>query len=203
MLHHFNSPWISVQQVAKHQEIKDKLMPIMLAYYEEHLTDPNYIWGKSQTVNSHYHQDLTVFDADMIQEIVWNPLDAMFEEQKQSGMKMPEKSHLIGMWWNIYPPHSWAPTHKHLGYDISGTYFLELDEPNGLVFVPPCIDGYFPFSSENYFTDEITQESNVVFFPSGLAHYVEPCNKRRMSVSFNILCDAPEKQVNPLMRLIT
>jgi len=211
MLHRFSSPWLFVHQVSAHEQIKSKLKPMMLDYYNEHKDDQDYQWSNSPMINSHYHQDLTVFDSQMVNEIVWKPLDLMFDELKRTNTKydddelfyMPAKSHLIGMWWNIYPPDTWAPLHAHAGYDLSGAYFLELDEPNGLVFCPPVLDGYFPFSSTSYYTNKNTTEGDVVIFPAGLNHYVTPSKKLRMSISFNLLCDAPEDKVNPLMRLIS
>jgi len=204
MLYRFPSPWLYVHRVAAHEQIKSKLKPIMLDYYNQHKDDVDYQWDKSPMINSHYHQEPTYFDSQMVNEIVWKPLDAMFGELKSDdSFYMPAKSHLIGIWWNIYPPNSWAPLHTHLGHDLSGSYFLELDEPNTLSFSPPILDGYFPFSESLHHTNEITSEGDVVIFPSALQHYVTPSKKLRMSISFNLLCDAPEDKVNPLMRLIS
>lgn len=200
MLHQFKAPFVYVHRVQNHDAIKAQLMPNILSFYHEHKNDPDYHWAKSKTVNSHCHQDLSIFTPEMYREIVWNPLDAMLNELPD--YSKPYKSYLTSMWWNIYPPQSFAEVHDHRCYDISGAYFLHLTEPNTLCFDPPCHDGFFPFTHETLHTDDITSEGDVVLFPSALRHYVNPCLELRATISFNIACDITETNTNPLSQVL-
>ena len=74
--------------------------------------------------------------------------------------------------------------------DLSGAYFLHMDEPNTLCFQPYSFDGFFPSSSSDYLsTSDITEEGYVAIFPAHLLHYVNPCKSQRVTISFNLLCD--------------
>ncbi len=187
MLYRFKSPFVYTQKVNNHEFIKAQLMPHILSFYTQHKDDPDYHWADSQTINNHHQQDLSVFTEQMYKDIVWDPVDAMLIELNQT--PSPARSHIAGMWWNIYPAGSFAQVHDHRGYDLSGAYFLHMNEPNTLMFEPQCNDGFFPFTYDILATHDITQEGYVAIFPSSLKHYVNPCKEMRVTISFNLSCD--------------
>lgn len=184
MLHKFRSPFVYIQKVKNHEFFKSQLVSHILEFYNKNQNDSKYFWGNSQTVNNHYHQDKSIFTDEMYNNIIWNPIDNMFRELKD--YPIPSKSYLSGIWWNIYPPGSFAESHNHQGNDLSGVYFLHLTEPNTLIFEPPCNDGFFQLTYETLNTKDITEEGDVVIFPSSLRHHVNPCQNLRIGISFNI-----------------
>jgi len=193
MIHKFNSPFIFTMKIKNHLDIKKHLTPIISAHYESNKDKQQSKWGKSQTITNHYNQDWSAYRQSDIDDIVWQPVNQMFEElssTKQLLDGVPKQSKLLSLWWNTYEPNSYAPPHDHRGYDFSAVYFLHLDEPNTLCFQPYSFDSIFPsVSTDVVFTDDITEEGSIVIFPAHLLHYVNPCKKIRRTISFNIQCD--------------
>jgi len=200
-LHTFRSPFVYTHTVNNHEFLKAELMPSILSQYTQNKTNDDYRWARTNTINNHHAQDLSLFTPQILKDMIWNPLDAMFDDMK-SFYSIPYKSHLAGIWWNVYTAGSTAQVHDHRGYDLSGVYLLHMNEPNTLTFQPECYDGFFPFTYDILYTDSITQEGTVLFFPSAMKHYVNPCTEMRVSISFNLICDVNKDQCNPMKVLI-
>jgi len=182
------------QKVENHDLIKCALLPHILSYYHTHQKDSNYTWGITQTVSSSNHEnedDLyilkEVITDSMYKDIIWNPLDNMMKELHENTYNVPQESFLSSLWWNVYPAGSFAQPHTHRGHDLSGVYFLHMNERNTLMFQPASQDNLFAFTDRVYDTEHIP-EGHVILFPSMLQHYVNPCKEMRVSISFNIRC---------------
>lgn len=199
---HPRPPFLYTQQIENHEYIKAQLMPHILSFYQEHKDDEDYHWGNINVVNNHRHQSVELFTNQILNDLIWNPTDNMIEEMN-GHYPIPARSHLAGIWWNIYPAGSYAQVHDHRGYDLSGVYFMHMNEPNTLVFQPDSNDSFFPWTADTLYTDKMTQEGSLVLFPSGLKHYVTPVSEMRISISFNLICDITDRKTNPMKMLIS
>jgi len=199
---HPRPPFLFTTQIESHEYIKATLMPHVLSFYHEHKDDENYYWGKINVVNNHHHQSVSLFTNQILTDLIWNPLDLMIKEMNGC-YPVPAQSHLAGIWWNIYPAGSYAQVHDHRGYDLSGVYFMHMNEPNSLVFQPESQDSFFPFTSDTLYTDKITKEGTLVLFPAGMKHYVTPVSEMRISISFNLICDISTDKKNPMNILVS
>lgn len=184
MIFNFDSPFVAWYPVNNHQELKEKYLPIITQQKQEIQFDSISFANNSHT--SYYHRDLDnpLKQKDLIDAIVWQPFDSLLNEKQIT--PSPTKSNLKDIWWNYYYHNGYAKPHKHVTSDFSGIYLLQLDEPNTTEFLQ--ISGELPnhpFMQKEYSTQHIT-EGHVIIFPSFLLHYVTPCSKTRVVISWNI-----------------
>jgi hypothetical protein len=132
-------------------------------------------------------RDLSMY-TDLIQNGIYPAVSRMFEAMPQ--LVRPESSQVVDIWYNRYTPGAGQEIHTHstkYGQQtryLSGTYILELDEPNGTVFYNvnaagnPMVSDLLHMSS--------AKEGDILLFPAHLPHYVKPCIKRRTTIAFNL-----------------
>lgn len=137
--------------------------------------------GNAITTNGSF--DLSPFTPDILNDIVWSPLDLMFNELQPP--YQPVNSKLQSIWWNYYQPGEYTEPHKHVDADFSGIYLLHLDEPNTTSFYSNGNSGPSPLFEQYIHTNHLT-EGHVIIFPSRLLHYTKPSIKERYVVVFNI-----------------
>lgn len=86
----------------------------------------------------------------------------------------------IKYWYNSYDKGHFQEPHTHYPCTLSAVWFLRGD-PSDLKFVSPT--SFFPFTrNEQPFK---FNNGDIVFFPSGLTHYVAPAKQPRTTVAFN------------------
>lgn len=186
MLHEFPAPFIGWYPVENHTQIKDELLPKIYSHatkkqdcFKRQCTGLN-----SAPTTTFYHQSFDYFTDDILNSIVWKPLNELFKEKQLQ--PTPIQSDVTGLWWNIYERGDSAAIHRHLSADFTGIYLLHNEEPNKTVFYNPGQPApNYPHLIESYTTEHIT-EGHVILFPSYLLHYVLPCEKHRVIVSFNV-----------------
>jgi len=92
----------------------------------------------------------------------------------------PVEKLIANCWYNDYREGHFQEPHRHCPSTLSAVWFLRGD-PCDLRFVPPI--SFFPFIQISQpFSPEL---GDVLFFPSGLTHYVSPAKKHRTTVAFN------------------
>jgi uncharacterized protein (TIGR02466 family) len=195
---HPRPPFIFVTTIQNHESIKAQLMPDILSFYHEHKDDEQQHWNKIPVVTNYNHQSVDCFTDEIKQDLIWNSLDLMFHEMN-GHYPIPSQIHLTSIWWNVYTSGSYANSHDHRGYDLSGVYFLHMNEPNTLVFEPDSSDSFFPWTTETFYTNDKTTEGSLVLFPSSMKHYVTPVSEMRITISFNLICNLSEKWYNGLV----
>lgn len=187
MIHNFDAPFVAWYPVNNHQQIKQTLLPKILSHSnkKENCFKRQFQTGLlSSATTSFYHQSLDYFTDDILNAIVWQPFDAMLEEKQYN--VGPTHSDIIGLWWNVYERGDSASLHRHSSADFTGIYLLHNEEDNKTVFFHDEVgQPNFPKTNALYHTNHIT-EGYTILFPSHLLHYVEPCEKNRVIVSFNI-----------------
>ena len=104
-----------------------------------------------------------------------------------NNLKTPRQSTVTEIWYNYYNTLQGQEVHNHSGSSLSGIYLLHLQEENKTVFYSHSSTNSI-LCNETKKTTEI-QEGNIMLFPSHLAHYVLPCNKKRITIAFNIKVD--------------
>lgn len=195
MIYRFPQNFVYWQKVECHDKIKQK-------YYDKILENENIIsnnsnWlGKLKT--SFHHQELNKFIQEdyFINNVVWKYFDSMLHEMKDN-IIIPIESFISCAWYNLYQKGDFQEVHQHdknyvvegnklYSNSFCGIYLLHLEETNKTIFYqePPV-----PCSVNNsgvVFDTSFLEEGNVIFFPSGLSHYVLPSESKRCTVSFNI-----------------
>lgn len=125
----------------------------------------------------------------LITSAIYPALDRMFLAMPE--LNRPLQSSVVRIWYNRYEAGHTQEVHTHaksMGSTptISGVYFLELNEPNPLVFFSPA-GASNPLISEALKAD-FASEGDIILFPSAMPHYVLPCKTTRTTIAFNINC---------------
>lgn len=193
----FPSNFVYWEKVDEHQEIKEEYLPKIK---NSSIDLPRKDSWLCNVINSAHHKELNnkIFDEYFIDKVIWKYFDKMLENRPYD-FEVPKRSAIAGVWYNIYSEGQYQEAHDHYGsfmytseetttVDLfSGIYLLELNEPNKTVFFQPAPTPVNKsLSGISYPTDHI-EEGTVLFFPSGLLHYVLPVTKTRTTVSFNII----------------
>lgn len=187
MIHNFPAPFVAWYSIPNHQQIKQQLLPHIYSQTskKQECFKRQYATGLlSGPTTSFYHQSFDLFTDDILNDIVWKPFDEMMTEKQY---QFKTESNLISLWWNVYDRGDSAKIHRHSAGDFSGIYLLHNEEDNKTVFFHDEVgQPNFPKEDALYYTSHIT-EGHVMLFPSYLAHYVEPCEKNRVIISFNLV----------------
>jgi len=194
MIHIFPTKFVYWEKIENHDNIKDKYIKIISQDLEKNREQiqKNFLWNCKCT-SSFFSLDFMeeLVNENLLNDIVWNPMDNMLKELGELiNLPTPKSSKIKNIWYNDYNSGNWQEVHDHTGQQestYSGIYILKLNEENQTTFV----DSNFIKSwnmKQNFYVFETChiEEGNVIIFPSELMHYVNPCKDHRISISFNI-----------------
>lgn len=189
-LYNFPSHFVYWEKIKNHKEIKENILPLIL----EHSDRLSYTSDES-TINyfKKYKCRTDFFSKDnflnnLFQEygyediIIWNTIDNLLSHKDLKISHSPKESNIIKIWYNVYSPGGYHNVHTH-GYShgFSGIYILDLKEKNPTTF----FNGGEAFLEETFELSDV-EEGTVVIFLNSLKHFVQPCLKNRVTLSFNI-----------------
>lgn len=181
----FPSDFIFWKPVSEHKKIKEKLISLIEKNLKK--TEGKQLNRWLCDVNTEYFENDTNYQKymDLILNEIYPAVDMLFSEV--NNLKIPKQSTVTQIWYNYYDTSHGQEVHNHPSCSLSGIYLLHLQEENKTVF--------YSYSSTNSSlccevkkTTEI-KEGNIILFPAHLAHYVLPCDKKRISIAFNIKVD--------------
>lgn len=168
----------------EHQALKDKILPEILKWEEHFRSNPNTSSWDSKLSCSIGHNLEFLFSPDVLKTVVWDPMDAMFSENKGEIYAVPVNSTASEIWFNITDPGEYQEVHAHPGYSFCGIYLLDCKDPNPTSFYRPTARR----EAYSTFTTGFMEEGTAILFPSDLAHYVKPTLNRRVTLAFNVSC---------------
>lgn len=181
----FPGPFIYVHKLNNHEQIKKILLP----YIEKDLELCPVVNCDNEYSQSSYYNNKVEFsnylrERDLVDKIVWDPLDSCIDEFPFRVRNPIKKSHISDIWYNSYQPGGHYGFHTHGNSTFSGIYLLHLEEPNKTVFFGQGSSNSI-YQSFNYHTDDIT-EGHILIFPSEMYHIVKPVETKRIVIAFNI-----------------
>lgn len=187
--HIFLNDFVFWTPAVSHEAIKNDLLPKVQDRYA--LTKGSVENRWLCKVNTEmFHQDHYKY-RKLIEEGVYPALDKLFTELPFQNK--PAASTVVDVWYNHYDIGFNQELHTHIPYatnaqapNLSGVYYLELDEPNNTVFY--SYDAVFAGFSQPAFRATDIKEGDIVLFPSKLMHYVLPATASRTTIAFNIQC---------------
>jgi hypothetical protein len=201
-LHIFPTKFVYWKQVENHENIKKE-------YYDRVLNDLNQNKIKyKREVEMNWNCDCYssffenkilergVIDQKFLEKVIWDNFDQMLLELNRSILKIPfpKKSNIPNIWSNYYSEGMFQEVHNHNNNNckcnFSGIYLMHLEENNTTTFIDDTSYSIYPNSDnlQTFKTNHI-KEGNIIFFPSNLMHYVNPCMRNRITISFNILSE--------------
>jgi hypothetical protein len=167
-----------------HSQIKERYLPPIKKFYNQHRDDKKYNWSAASVSNmktSFRIDNNAFFDADFCNQVIYSSLDEFMKIHPFYSNKNI-KSRVQDIWWNCYNHGDCVDFHSHgLPTSISGLYILESSEKNPTTFVSS--NGFY--DNELHRTDYAV-EGSILLFPSSLRHYVPMVQNERTTVSFNI-----------------
>lgn len=193
----FPTKFIYWEKILEHQKIKKKYFNSIKKDIEEnkilYKTEVEKIWQCSCV--SSYFSNSKIFseleEKNFFKDIIWDPMDNMLKKMNDTiNLPIPKHSKLTRIWFNYYEPGNWQEAHEHSDpATYSGIYLLDLNEKNPTIFFDEnssrCWGRERNPSMVTFSTEDI-EEGTVIFFPSELMHYVNPCKSNRTTISFNI-----------------
>ena len=181
----FPGPFILVYEVKNHLKIKSKILSYIKNLDELNVSD-NFQNLKTSYYNSKNNdfEKKILNDGEIIDNVVWEPIDYFLENNPFFIQSKPENSILRNMWFNYYENDSFFSTHTHPGSTFSGIYLLHLEEKNNTEFYFSG-SGNSNYQYVNYRTEHIT-EGHVILFPSEVFHSVPKVNSKKITISFNV-----------------
>jgi len=126
MLYSFPGPFVFQKEVPEHHEIKDKYLPKILEDIK--LNKDKYIipnWN-CEVYSTMYHRVDFLDDQDLVNKIIWNPLDECLSQVKLT--MLPKNSRISDLWYNYYDEGFFQESHTHSECSFSGIYLLKLEE---------------------------------------------------------------------------
>ncbi len=133
------------------------------------------------------HPNLVQLKADLTQMI-----NEYFDEVYKP--KEPIRLYITASWCNVTKSGEYHHLHNHKNSLISGTYYLQVGQDDGIVFTKStenslCLTTYPRETNifNNYTYKVDVNNSDLVLFPSSLMHEVQPKSNpgSRISLSFN------------------
>lgn len=197
----FPSNFVYWEKIPNHQKIKKTILNTIdddikknEFFYREKLKEN---W-KCKCISNFFNKDNNFYETlsnkDFIKSIIWNPIDNMLKEMRDTvNLPIPEHSEIVNLWFNRYGPGEWQEIHEHSPVmnksfiTYSGIYLLDLNEKNPTIFfdkIPARCWGNECLWKN--FSTEHMDEGTVIIFPAELLHYVNPCVNYRTTISFNI-----------------
>ena len=187
MLIQCNSPFLFYCNIPNHKEIKENYYPLILNSFREIDVNPPLDWNCNVKTTVNY--ELSFLREDhLLDSIVWNPMDQMLKEVKLN--YYPKNSDVSTIWANLYQEMFFQEVHNHVGpHNLShfaGIYIIDQRGKNQISFTN--YDNHFGYLNTRINTKEIEDigEGTVMIFPSHFLHYVNPVDKPRCTISFNI-----------------
>ena len=190
-LYKFPSKFVYWEKIKNHSEVKKNILPSILEHSEKlnNSLDENgkRYCEKFKCKTNYFTNDTFLINLFKKYEyedtIIWNVIDNLLTREDLKLSRLPKSSNISQIWYNIYSPGGYHNVHIHNGYvcGFSGIYILDLHENNPTKFYN---SGNLFF--DNTFTTDELDEGTVIIFPNNLEHYVEPCLKNRITISFNI-----------------
>ena len=178
----FDAPFIFWTKVNNHKQIKDTIVPVIKIISD----NDNATVTVDGSTTTYYHQKYSYFTNDILENIIWKPLEQMHEEKNIS---KPQGYNLDALWWNNYTSGGRTKVHKHERADWSGIYLLHLEEPNTTTFYSQYGEapnsGYM--NQHKVLNDAV--EGDVIIFPSFMQHCGDVCTKNRIIVSFDVISE--------------
>lgn len=184
MHHIFYNDFIFWDRISNHEQVKNVLVPEIEK--KLNITKTQNTWmcdvnteffSKNEKINKYI---------DLIVTGIYPILDKFFEDFPF--LNVPKKSTVVDIWYNHYVAGQYQEVHSHTNrVDISGIYLLKLDELNKTVFYSYPTTNTKLYNSTKHLVE--AKEGDVILFPSYLSHYVQPCEKDRISIAFNIKCE--------------
>ena len=178
--------WTEAESDA-HGRLRDSILPLINEREQEFRSNKTIAQWDSKLSCSMGHQVDFLLTEEILNHVVWGPLDKMLSENTNQIHSLPLNSSLQSIWFNITNPGEYQEVHSHLPASFSGIYLLDCDEPNPTSFYRPS------GRRESYttFTTGFMKEGTTILFPSDLSHYVKPTKKRRVTLAFNVFCQYP------------
>ena len=181
----FPADFIFWKPVNEHKKNKEKLIPLINKSLKK--TKGKQLNDWLCNVNTEYFENSINYQKymDLILNEIYPAVDMLFSEV--NNLKTPRQSTVTEIWYNYYNTLQGQEVHNHSGSSLSGIYLLHLQEENKTVF-------YSHSSTNSSLCNEVKKtteikEGNIILFPSHLAHYVLPCDKKRIAIAFNIKVD--------------
>lgn len=188
ILYKFPTPFVYRIMNPNHDQMKDTLVSQILSLVENTDLSTPETWNCS--VTSSFNKRVQFLETtDIVKTLVFDPIDKLMKCDVVIPFNI-RQVHLQHIWFNVYEPGQYQEVHTHKNYNVSkntniifsGIYVLSLDEKNPTSFYN--LSSSTMFQKEYHATD--IREGEIVIFPSCLPHYVNPCQKRRITISFNI-----------------
>lgn len=104
---------------------------------------------------------------------------------------------VVNFWLNKMESNSFHPKHLHYGFNLSGTYYVDVPKDSGKIYfyssenITSCgvlkVKEYTVFNSRNW--SFLPEEGDIFIWPSTLQHEVPPVKFKgiRRSIAFDIL----------------
>jgi hypothetical protein len=181
MKHIFCNDFVFWTPALCHEELKKTLLPAIETRLP--ITENQNQWiCKMNTEFFSRHEDQAKY-IDLIEQSIYPALDQLFVEMPD--LNKPQSSNVTDIWYNHYAPGHFQEVHTHTSrLDLSGIYILKLEEQNKTVFYSyPTANNRLSHAVKQ--TTEV-KEGDIMLFPAELLHYVLPCEKDRITVSFNV-----------------
>ena len=138
------------------------------------------------STTTYYHQKYSYFTNDMLEDIIWRPLEQMHDEKN---IPKPQGYNLDALWWNNYRSGGRTKVHSHQRADWSGIYLLQLKEQNTTIFYSQY--GGSPntgYMNQHKVLNQAV-EGDVIIFPSFMQHCSDVCTQDRIIVSFDVISE--------------
>ena len=194
----FPCDFVYTHTVENHEDIKEKY----LHHFKWDAESYGALYRRKSKwrceVTSSYFRDgvnpLPFLDSYFYDSVVWAPVDAMLKEMGEKiHLPTPKQSTINQLWYNEYHPGNWQEIHNHINVStaqqFSGIYILDLNEEKNTT-------GFYSTSTRAAWGDTPfimhfpdVKEGTVLIFPVELNHFVNPCENRRTTISFNISSD--------------
>jgi hypothetical protein len=194
MLEIFPCNFLYHNRIENHEQIKEKYLSLIECdhelnkdFYKEQST-----WACN--ISSNYFGDsehnISMFDDEFYHSIVWSPLKDAIQKlcNSISCFQAPSTFKLTKIWYNAYTENKYQECHEHGDSNFSGIYIMSMEEKNKTLFFQNQLNSAYPHSFYCFDTLHI-EEGSVIIFPSSLLHSVSPCEKERVTVSFNITAE--------------
>ena len=201
-LFRFPAPFVYVEELEEHNNIKKKLIEGINDDLEMNEDDYRMKMGGDWDcdVLSSFMRDtpLQFMTPKLYDTIVWQPLVRCLNILMQdSALSAPKNPQLSEFWYNKYVPGQYQEIHHHMapgenGSAYSGIYLLKMDprEINPTTFYYNNTPAHYEGGKQIQYRTGDYREGSVIIFPSDLQHYVKPAKHNRITISFNIISEA-------------
>ena len=202
----FPSDFVYWDTLEKHEEIKKKLLPIILQKNNKTKNNPfdTCIFNTSLYKNTEKDSIENGFlkNKELLDSIVFKNIDNMLSKYNFLTRNKSIDFFVVSGWWNVYNKNEYQEEHSHhappteinkkVFYpSLSMIYILhDENEKSSVIFRK---DGPMPFAPPHedcvFKTEEKKEikEGTILIFPYNLRHLVKPCIKPgRVTIAYNI-----------------